>query len=109
MLLKYTHEELNKEVRFIAGYYILEEEKRLDYKGKEVLYLIGCSQLDNSCCGVGGCRYALIPGYIIAWKTKTDETGNPVSEVETIVDKDSKTELAEILKNKETITQVEFW
>lgn len=105
----YTHEELNKEVRSIGGYYIPEEEKRLKYSGREVFYVIGHGVIDNSCCGVGGCRYALIPGYVVAWKNKADETGNLVSEVETIVDKDSKTELAGILKEKETITQIEFW
>ena len=105
----YTHEELNKEVRFIAGYYLLEEEKRLNYGEREVLYVIGHAAIDNSCCGVGGCRYALIPGYVVAWKNETNETGNPVSEVETIVDEDSKTELARILKEKEAITQIEFW
>ncbi|MEW6613888.1 MAG: hypothetical protein AB1401_00225 [Thermodesulfobacteriota bacterium] len=105
----YTHEELNKEVRFIAGYYLLEEEKRLNYGEREVLYVIGHAAIDNSCCGVSGCRYALIPGYLVAWKKKTDEAGKSLSEVETIVDESSKTELARILKEKEAVTQVEFW
>ncbi|MFH1625859.1 MAG: hypothetical protein ABID54_12005 [Pseudomonadota bacterium] len=109
MIRKYSHEELNREVRSIAGYYVPLEEKKLTYKGREVLYVIGQAAIDNSCCGTGGCRYALIPGYLVEWKNATDDAGNPVSEVETVADEDSKTELARILNEKEAITQIDFW
>ena len=105
----YTHEELNRDVRFIAGYYRPEEEKRLNYREREVLYVIGHAEIDNSCCGVGGCRYALIPGYITAWKNRTDEAGSPISEVEPIADEDSRAEIAGILQEREIITQIDFW
>lgn len=109
MLRKYSHEELNKEIRSIAGYYIAEDEKRFDYNGREVLYVIGHSEVDNSCCGIGGCRYALVPGYVVTWKNETNEAGRPVSEIETIVDEASRREITGILKKNETITQIEFW
>ncbi|MDY7032667.1 MAG: hypothetical protein SVY10_12270 [Thermodesulfobacteriota bacterium] len=109
MIREYIHEELNEEVTFIAGYYIPEDEKKLGYNGREVLYILGHAAVDNSCCGVGGCRYALVPGYLIGWKSKTCDSGKPISEVETISDEDSRRELTRILKEKEIITQIQFW
>ena len=109
MIRTYTHGSLNKEVRFVAGYYLLEEEKTLQYKGQEVLYVIGHAVIDNSCCGVGGCRYALVPGYLVEWKKNTDKNGDPVSNVEIISDKASKAELAATIQKNEPVTQVEFW
>lgn len=109
MIRRYTHERLNEEVRFIAGYYVPEEETRLDYNGREVLYIVGHAQIDNSCCGVAGCRYALVPGYVAEWKTETDEAGRPVSEVEVIANEGSKRDIAGILQEKEMVSQVEFW
>jgi len=106
---RYTHEGLNEEIRSIAGYYLFEEEKRLYYNKREVLYIVGFGAIDNSCCGAGGCRFALIPGYVVGWKTETDEDGRSVSEVETIVDKDSRAEIFRMIQENETVGQVEFW
>ena len=105
----YTHEKLKEEVRFIAGYYLPEEEKRFSYNGREVLYIIGFGAIDNSCCGTGGCRYALVPGYILKWKDRTNEDGRPISEIETIKDEDSRAEITGIIRGQETITQIDFW
>ncbi|MDY6854958.1 MAG: hypothetical protein SWO11_09695 [Thermodesulfobacteriota bacterium] len=109
LLRDYTHEKLKEEVRFIAGYYLPEEEKRLGYKGREVLYIIGFGAIDNSCCGTGGCRYALVPGYLLKWKVRNNEDGKPISEIEPIKDKDDRAEIAGIIRGQETITQIEFW
>jgi len=105
---KYIHEELNQEVRSIAGYYLLEKEERLIYNGREIFYVLVCGVIDNSCCGVGGCRYASVPGYVVEWKNKTDEAGRAVSQVETITDDGSKAEIFGIIQKKETVDQVEF-
>ena len=109
MIERYTHEDLHNEVRSISGYYMLEEEKRLDYNGRDVLYIVGFGAVDNSCCGIGGCRFALIPGFLVAWKTRTDENGRSVSEVETIEDEKARGEISRMIKENETVGQVEFW
>lgn len=109
MIKEYTHEGINQEVTFIAGYYLPEDEKKISYQGKELLYIIGFAEINNSCCGVGGCRYALVPGYVVDWKSKENESGIPVSTVQTIVDEKSKNEIYEQLKKKEMINQIQFW
>ncbi|MBW1798930.1 MAG: hypothetical protein JRJ21_11165 [Deltaproteobacteria bacterium] len=109
MTKEYTHVELNKEVEAIAGHYMLEAENVLKHNGRDVLYLIGHAVVDSSCCGVGGCRYALVPGYLIEWKNKQDDAGNSISEVEPISDEDTKSEIQSIIRAAEIINQIQFY
>ncbi len=106
---EYTHSELNKEVYSIAGYYIPQKEVRLKYNDREVLYVVGLGVIDSSCCGVGGCRYALVPGYLVNWKNKTNGDGLPVSDIESIPDEETRRDITRIIKGEENITQIEFW
>jgi hypothetical protein len=103
----YTH-ELNEEIRSISGGYELVEEGILEMQGKEVLYVVGNAVIDSSCCGVGGCRYALVPGYVRKFKTRQNEQGLWVSEVEPIVDRATRQEITQLLKEKEIVQQVQF-
>ncbi len=86
-----------------------EEEKTLNHSGRQVLYVVGRAEIDNSCCGVAGCRYVIVPGYVVVWKNGMDETGRPLSEVEPIVDEDSRRKITNILQEKEIVTQIDFW
>ncbi|MCJ7808132.1 MAG: hypothetical protein MUP73_05470, partial [Dehalococcoidia bacterium] len=97
MKLEYVHTELDKEVNALAGYYTPLEEHRLEHNGKEVLCVTGISVIESSCCGTGGCAYAIVPGYIMNWKFKENEAGLPISEVETIADKVARKEITAIL------------
>ena len=108
MKSEYAHENLNEEIRSISGYYILESEMLLNHNGREVLYIVGYGIVDNSCCGVGGCRYALVPGYILEWKNKKNENGDAVSEVEPVSDKESQSDIQKVIMEDATITQVIF-
>jgi hypothetical protein len=107
-LIDFIHPVLNKAVRSISGHYILSQEKRLSYNGREVLYFIGCAVVDASCCGPGGCSYALVPGYIKDWKYKTDRDDLFVSRVEPIRDADVQSELRRMIIKKESVQQVNF-
>ena len=109
MKKEYIHDEIDREERFVAGYYILEDEKRLNYQGKEFMYVVARAEIDNSWCGSGGCRYAIVPGFLIQWKNRTNESGKIVSDVETISDKESKKDIIALLNEKEIINQVQFW
>ena len=104
----FIHPVLNKAVRTISGHYILSQEKSLSYNGRNVLYFIGCAVVDTSCCGPGGCAYALVPGYIKDWKYKTDRDDLFVSRVEPIRDADVQSELRRMIIKKESVQQVNF-
>ena len=109
MAKEYVHVSLNEEIKSISGYYMLEAENILKHDGRDVLYLLGHGVIDSSCCGIGGCRYALVPGYIIGWKNKKDAAGNPVSEVEPISDDKAKTEILDMIRETEIVQQIQFY
>jgi hypothetical protein len=104
----YTHREIGEEVHFIAGYYVIIEEGRLTHDGNEFLYALGIATLDNSCCGRSGCRFLFIPGYLHSWKTKTNDLGIPVSEVEPIVDQQKQAAIRDFLSACYPYSQINF-
>ncbi len=109
--MEYIHQipDMENEIQSISGHYAVEKELRLEYCGHMVLCVIGTGIIDSSCCGTGGCRYALVPGYIAKWKEKTNGAGFMVSEVEPVTDENSKRKIIDILKEQEIVTQVNFW
>jgi hypothetical protein len=106
---KYTHLELNQDIKAVAGYYTPQKEVRLKYHGQEVLYVISQAVVDASCCGSADFSYALVPGYIIGWQTETNKDGLPVSEVTPITDKATRDNISQIIKETEHVSQIEFW
>jgi len=106
---KYTHQELNKDVNCIAGFYTPLKEVRLKYNSREVLYIVGQSVIESSCCGIGSWGYAIVPGYIVNWQNKTNEACLPVSEVEPISDKAIRADISRTIKQVETVSQIDFW
>ena len=104
----YLHQPLGEEVEAIAGRYVLEKELRLPFRGREALCLIGHAAFDTSCCGSGGCGYAVVPGYIQAWKTRRNDKGEDISEVEPIREETARREIENLLKEREPVHQVHF-
>ncbi|MDD5223020.1 MAG: hypothetical protein PHE84_03445 [bacterium] len=105
---EYVHGEIGEEIRFISGYYIIQEERRMKYNGRELLVVIGHAIVDNSCCGRTGCRYALVPGYIVNWKSRKNDKGIDVTDVDQIKDVSEQKKIAKDLQSKETLQQVNF-
>ncbi len=106
----YTHLELGQDVEIsIAGYYTPQKEVRLNYNGREVLYVIGRAVIESSCCGQGCWMYSLVPGYIINWQKTRNEAGRPVSEVELISNKIDRENIRQIIKTTENASLIEFW
>lgn len=105
----YTHTPLGQEIQALAGYYVVEAENRIPFAGREVLVLTGHMIIDNSCCGVGGCGFALVPGYVLSWKALRNERGEPVSEVEPIRAESEREALRRLLLNWARVQQVNFW
>jgi len=108
-MVPFIHPELHQRVEFFGGGYMFVEEGRLNYRGKEVLYLKGIAEIETSCCGAGGGGFIKVPGYIHSWKKAKSEMGQPVSEVESIEAPDQQKEIEEILSEDHPgFTQIEF-
>lgn len=93
----YIHQQIGLEVTCLVGYYSILEEGRLNYHGREVLYTVANATIESSCCGSGGIGYIRVPGYVISWKRKKNESGLDVSEVEPIEDEAVQFEIRKIL------------
>jgi hypothetical protein len=106
---RYTHSPLGQEIEAVAGYYVIEREDRVPFEGREVLVATGHMVLDNSCCGIGGCGFAMVPGYIVRWKAAKNESDEPVSEVEPVREDREKQALRELILESERVQQVNFW
>lgn len=104
----FTHPQLNERVTAIGGSYLLFKEVRLPLDGEELLYLIGAAILDTTCCGTGGCAYALVPGFIRQWQYKTDANGRPVSQVSPVAGDRLRERVRAIILKKESVHQVDF-
>ena len=106
---KYTHLELNKDVPTPSGYYTPQKEVKLQYDGRAVLYVLSQAVVDASCCGTGDFNSALVPGYIVQWRGEKNKDGNSVSLVEPVTDEPARDAIRNFIKEKEHITQTEFW
>ena len=106
---RFIHPELNQRVEFFAGGYLFVEEGKLNYRGREVLYLKGIASVEASCCGTGGCGFIKVPGYIRSWKKAQSEMGQPISEIERIEAPEQQEEIREILRGSHPgFSQIEF-
>jgi hypothetical protein len=105
---EYVHQGLNRQITAIGGHYILVKEARLPFHGREILYLVGNAAFDTSCCGPGGCAYALVPGFVTGWHSSQTEDGLAISQLEPISDADTQNEIRRLLERLEIIQQVIF-
>ncbi|MFP3911746.1 MAG: hypothetical protein ACLFUT_06685, partial [Desulfobacteraceae bacterium] len=104
----YTH-QLNTEFHAISGTYVLEKEIPVEVNGRAVLCAVGNAVVDSSCCGMGGCRYALVPGYVKRLKKRKNEAGLWISEVEPVADPEIRKEITRRIQKEEWVNQVQFW
>ena len=107
-LQDFIHPELGQEITAIGGHYVFNNEQRLSFNNRDVLYLVGYAVVDTSCCGVGGCAYAMVPGYIRRWKYKKNETDELVSQIESVRDADDQAAISQLIQKKEYVQQVTF-
>jgi hypothetical protein len=105
---EFVHQELNQEVTALSGHYVLVKEARLPFRGRQILYLVGHATFDRACCGAGGCAYALVPGFIVDWKARTNHDGLAVSLVEPIHDEAAQREIRQSIEEEEMVHQVQF-
>ncbi len=109
MPVDYIHSEPGTETESVSGHYVVQEERRLDYGGRELLVVFGYAVVDKSCCGGGaGCRFANVPGYVLKWKNKSTPEGTPVSEVEPVEDEAAQRGIEQLIDSTELYCQVNF-
>jgi len=109
--VRYVHQELGETVEAIGGSYTLTKEVRLPWIGPpagEVLYTVGYAIFDTSCCGVGGCGFATVRGFLRSWQDSRDAQERPISTVEPIDDPALRREIAKLIRRREPVTQVDL-
>lgn len=104
----YIHKETEKEIKSISGYLIYLEERRLIYRGRDVLCVVGVGIVDNSCCGVGGCGFIDVAGYVVSWQSSTDEAGHLISKVDPIMSDEERSDIASVLGKLYSHVQINF-
>ena len=109
MIIEYTHPELDREVRSIAGYYVPVEEHVLPYNEREVIYILGSACIEASCCGSKDWLYIQVPGFLVRKHIRSGEGTLPVSEIETIQDKEDRDAIRHLLEEKHPSVQIEMW
>lgn len=102
------HRPLDTEVNAIGGRYVFTDEFRISFSGREIYYLVGHALFDSTCCGFGGCRYALVQGFIKDWKKKKNPEGCFITIVERIIDKKDQKDIADLITKNITVNQVKF-
>lgn len=105
---EYVHRGLGPTVTAIGGHYHFDREAQIAFRGRPVLYLSGFARYDSTCCGVGGCGYALVQGFVEKWKYRNDPEGFPISRVEEIDEPEAQAEIGRLLQAKEQVQQVVF-
>ena len=106
--MDFVHYDLNEEIRAIGGGYTLIKEDRFPLNNREVLFVIGHAVFDTSCCGSGGCGYAIVPGFVKTWQYEKNASGRFVSRVEPIRDMDLQERIRTLIRKKEMVQEVRF-
>ena len=105
-LQDFSHPVLNEQVTAIGGSYFILKEVRLPFDGEDLLYLVGTAIFDTTCCGTGGCAYALVPGFIRQWRYKTDKNGRPVSGVRPVLEERKRKKIREMIFKQESFPRL---
>lgn len=105
----YFHVELNQEFYSKTGYFLISKENKIRYKGRDVLYIIGQACVEAGCCGIGSWKYISVPGYVINWHYRQNETGLPITEIETVNNQQDQDEIKRIIQEVEKdISRIDF-
>ena len=110
--VEYVHLPLGEDVVAFAGYYTPEQEVRLPFRGRELLYVTGHIVVESAChgdtCSPQNYWYGIAQGYVVRWQYRKNESGLPASEVEPIVDRETRKEIEDIILRTEAVSRVDF-
>jgi hypothetical protein len=108
LIVDYVHQPLNQEITSIGGHYIITEEVLVPVEDREVLYLKGYAVMDTSCCGLKGCAFVHVKGFIVNWKVGTNPEGLEITQVEPITKEGIRKRIRILLQSKEVFHQIQF-
>ena len=108
----YVHLPIDEDVIAFAGYYTPEQEVRLPFHGRKLLYVTGHIVVESAChegtCEPQNYWYSLVPGYVVEWQYRKNKSDLPVSKVEPISDLGTRKEIEDIIFRTEAVSRVEF-
>ena len=109
---EYVHLPLDEDVIAFAGYYTPENEVRMPFRDREILYVTGHCVIEATCssatCEAADYRYGIIVGYVVDWQYREDESGRPVTLVEAVTDYETRRELEAMVLGREAVSRVNF-
>lgn len=105
---EFIHPLIDQEVEAIGGRYVVLKEELMDFQGRQVLYLVASASFDSTCCGNGGCAYAIVPGFLVEFRAGRHDDGTYKSLVEPIVDEGAREDLKAGIMAREHVSQVNF-
>lgn len=108
MTIKYRH-EIGQHIETISGWYSIDREEVIDFKGNHFLYIVGAAAVESSCCGNWGGTYVVVPGAIVSWQHEVEDDGVAISEVDPIRDAGLQEKIKKIITERENINLVQFW
>ena len=103
----YTREDLGVEVVAPSGYYVPLEEHVVQFRGEQLLYVLGSYCVEASCCGVGSRNYIRVEGYVRGDGSLLEDDATSV-EIDTIEDAGEKIPIRDLLLNKHPGVAIEF-
>jgi hypothetical protein len=106
--VEYAHIPCGEPVEALSGRFTPMREVQLDVDGRKILYVIGEAVVECSCCGSESFAYAMVPGFIAHWQTRTNEDGLPVSKVEPVTKLPEKKKIRSLIKAAESVFQIDF-
>jgi len=110
--LEYVHLPLNEDVIAFAGYYTPEKEIRRPFGEREILYVTGHVVVEATCadgsCTAANYWYAIVPGYVLDWQYRKNDTGLPVTLAEPVADLDSRRQIEAVILAEEAVARVDF-
>ncbi len=106
-MIDFIHPLLNEEITTIAGYYVITREVIIPHQEGPVLSFVGFASTESSCCGAGGCGYAIVAGRIIELHSGISEDNRTISRVIPLEDRLHR-EVFDTIRLKEGVGQVHF-
>ena len=109
-MTRYHHHELGEQTAFGVGFFTPENEVRLAYEGREVLYVTGERlEISSDKCGTGSYPFALVIGFITGWQSGRDIMRRPISDVEPITDNATQEAVRSLIAAAVPESEIDFW